>query len=419
MTTEQISDDAKAILLLCGHFGGKDDAGSAPLDIRDYNELSEWLVGKKWRPAGLLSTDGAAALEDAFFPLEPSRVKKLLARGAAMAFALEKWLNKGLWVLCRSDDDYPQRLRAHLKRNAPPVLFGAGDRALLEQGGLAVVGSRNVDPLGEHFAASVSERCAQQGFAIVSGGARGVDSIAMNAALESAGKVVGVLADSLLRTSLSGACRDALRDDRLVLVSPYNPEAGFNVGNAMGRNKLIYALADFAVVVSSDFKTGGTWAGAEEELKRDGGRTVFVRGGADVPRGNSELLKLGAKSFPEEAMSGDVRETLMSHGETHRAEEDVPAPTHPEITESKLVMVRESSASSAVAPLPSSIYEAVRPVLLNALTTPKSAAELAKELNIKKPQLDDWMKTAIRNGDVTATKKPARYVRNTAQYLSI
>ncbi len=419
MTTEQISDDAKAILLLCGHFGGKDDVGAAPLDIRDYNELSEWLVGRKWRPADLLSTEGAAALEDAFFPLEPARVKKLLARGAAMAFALEKWLNKGLWVLCRSDNEYPQRVRMHLKRNAPPVLFGAGNRALLEQGGLAVVGSRNVDPLGEHFAASVSERCAQQGFAIVSGGARGVDSIAMNSALESAGKVIGVLADSLLRTSVSGACRDAFRDDRLVLLSPYNPEAGFNVGNAMGRNKLIYALADFAVVVSSDFKSGGTWAGAEEELKRDGGRMVFVRSGEDVPRGNSELLKLGAKAFPEEAMFGDVREALKSQGNANRDEEPVSAPAYAEISESKPAMIRESPAIPSIAPLPASIYDAVRPLLLNALTSPKTAAELAKELNVKRPQVDEWMKTAIRTGEVTAMKKPLRYVRNTAQYLSI
>ena len=57
-------------------------------------------------------------------------------------------------------------------------------------------------------------------------------------------------------------------DGRLALVSPYDPAAGFNVGHAMGRNKLIYALADAALVVSSDYQKGGTWTGAVEQLKR-------------------------------------------------------------------------------------------------------------------------------------------------------
>ena len=84
-----------------------------------------------------------------------------------------------------------------------------------------------------------------------------------------------------------------LLDGQLVLLTPYAPTAGFSVGAAMGRNKVIYGLAEFAVVVSSDFQTGGTWAGAVEALKA-GWCPVFARDGADVPKGNRELLKLGA-----------------------------------------------------------------------------------------------------------------------------
>jgi predicted Rossmann fold nucleotide-binding protein DprA/Smf involved in DNA uptake len=65
----------------------------------------------------------------------------------------------------------------------------------------------------------------------------------------------------------------------------------------MGRNKLIYALAEFAVVVSSDHQTGGTWAGAVEALK-GGWCPVLARDASDVPRGNKELLKLGATALP-------------------------------------------------------------------------------------------------------------------------
>ena len=65
----------------------------------------------------------------------------------------------------------------------------------------------------------------------------------------------------------------------------------------MGRNKIIYALSEYALVVASDAKTGGTWAGATEAL-RAGWVPVFVREGPNVPPGNRDLLKLGGLPFP-------------------------------------------------------------------------------------------------------------------------
>jgi len=80
--------------------------------------------------------------------------------------------------------------------------------------------------------------------------------------------------------------RRLLMDGQLVLVSPYDPGAGFNVGNAMQRNKLIYALADAALVVNSDFEKGGTWAGAVEQLGKLKFVPLFVRstGSASIDR---------------------------------------------------------------------------------------------------------------------------------------
>jgi predicted Rossmann fold nucleotide-binding protein DprA/Smf involved in DNA uptake len=53
----------------------------------------------------------------------------------------------------------------------------------------------------------------------------------------------------------------------------------------MERNKLIYALADWAIVVASAAGQGGTWTGALENLKA-GWAPLFVRNGSDVPDGN-------------------------------------------------------------------------------------------------------------------------------------
>ena len=83
----------------------------------------------------------------------------------------------------------------------------------------------------------------------------------------------------------------------LCLVTPYSPDAGFSVGTAMGRNKLIYALADYAVVVASDVEKGGTWAGATEAMKAEW-IPVFILEYSDMPQGNRMLLKKGGIAFP-------------------------------------------------------------------------------------------------------------------------
>jgi len=131
----------------------------------------------------------------------------------------------------------------------------------------------------------------------------------MEGALEADGVAVGAMADSLERTVRQPDVRQYVIEGRLALVTPYVPSAGFSVGAAMGRNKLIYGLADYAIVVSSEFQSGGTWAGATEALKARW-CPVFVRSADSVPQGNRELVKLGAISLPEEELPeiDDLRE---------------------------------------------------------------------------------------------------------------
>jgi predicted Rossmann fold nucleotide-binding protein DprA/Smf involved in DNA uptake len=77
----------------------------------------------------------------------------------------------------------------------------------------------------------------------------------------------------------------------------------------MGRNKLIYAMADYGLVVSAEYKKGGTWAGAIEELNRDNSRPVFVRTGNNAPLGNNKLLDCGAIAWPQNT----EKERLQQH----------------------------------------------------------------------------------------------------------
>lgn len=407
MTTCQITENAKAILLLCGHFGRRSENGPAPLNIREYNEVANWLQSKKWWPADLLDGDKAGALDEALVPLPAPRLKGLLARGAVMAMAIEKWTNKGFWVLCRSDGDYPQRLKQHLKRNAPPILYGAGERSLLEKGGLAVVGSRNIDSAGEQFAEDVGRCSAEAGMQVVSGGAKGADETAMLGAFAAGGTVVGVMADSLLRRAVSGKYRQGIRDGQLLLVSTYNPEARFSVGAAMGRNKYIYALADYAVVVNSAYNKGGTWAGAEEELKREASRPVFVRIGEGVSRGNPELIKLGARPFPSDGLQSNLLEALertAEGGEEDGAEASPELPPTTSAASAEPFVKETDPAADQVqqeplsAPVvPTSVLEAVTPLILQTLDKPRTSQDVAKTLKVRKPQMDDWLRQLVKD----------------------
>jgi predicted Rossmann fold nucleotide-binding protein DprA/Smf involved in DNA uptake len=227
---------------------------------------------------------------------EAERLARLLSRGGGLAIELERLESLGIWIVTRADAHYPRRLKQRLKQAAPAILFGAGERALLGQTGLAVVGSRNVDDHGKTCADFVGNACAHEGLVLYSGGARGVDAISTQAALEARGTAVGILAHSLEKAIRAPDARPKLVSGDLALVTPYSPNAGFSVGAAMGRNKLIYALADYALVIASDAGKGGTWAGATEALKAKW-LPIFVLDGPNIPEGNHQLLQKGAIPF--------------------------------------------------------------------------------------------------------------------------
>lgn len=296
--------DTQAILLLCGHFSGKAERDVKPLTLTEYNDLAGGLRKAGLRPENLLHLEGREQIADfGFDGVDPERLTGLLGRGVEMGFAVEAWTRQGIWVVSRGETSYPARLKSRLREEAPALLFGVGNRELLDCIGLAVVGSRNADERGLAFARDVATRCAEEGIVVVSGGARGVDDEAMQAALSAGGSAVGVLPESVSKLAVSKAYRSHIQQQRLVLLSPYHPAARWTSGNAMGRNKHIYALSDWSLVVSSEAE-GGTWSGAVENLKR-GWVPLFVRTGRNAPAGNEKLIQLGGIPFPDQFEGGE------------------------------------------------------------------------------------------------------------------
>jgi DNA processing protein len=291
MINMTLSQDSLAILLLCSQLGVNDDSAK-PLTLREWNPLARRLHAASLRPSDLLIVSSSA------FPLElspedRSRISILTSRD--IQGELLRLESLGIYPITRADSDYPERYRQRLKDSAPSILFYAGEKALLGQPGIAVVGSRHLDVAGQECASFVGNACGLSGLVLYSGGAKGVDTLSMDSAIEARGTAVGILADSLEK--IVRARQDALHRGDLCLVTPYSPNAGFSVGAAMGRNRLIYTLADYAIVVSSNAETGGTWAGATETLK-NGWVPVFVLEYDRMPDGNKLLLQKGGLPFP-------------------------------------------------------------------------------------------------------------------------
>ncbi len=291
--------NTRAILLLTAPLiiGRERRSSPKPLAPGEYNRLARRLLELRRQPADLLGDGVRTLLEECRLDLDVERLDRLLDRGLLLSQAMERWRTRALWVMSRADVEYPRRLKRRLREHAPPVLYGCGNREDLETGGLAVVGSRNVDDNLIAYTEGVGRLAADARRTLVSGGARGIDQAAMRGALDAGGTVACVLADGLERAATRREHRNALMDGRLVLICPYDPAAGFLVGHAMQRNKLIYALSDAALIVSAEFEKGGTWAGAVEQLDRHRFVSVYVRATGEMEKGLDALLARGAQRW--------------------------------------------------------------------------------------------------------------------------
>ncbi len=457
--TPALSPNTQAILLLTAPLiAGRSTSPSELLSPGEYKRLARHLREIQRQPADLVSPDSADLLRTCHPVIDEARLQRLLGRGFLLSQVIERWQARAIWVVSRADAEYPRRLKARLREDAPAVIYGCGDMALLDSGGLAVVGSRHVDDSLIDYTMAVGRLAARAGRTLVSGGAKGIDQAAMRGALDAGGKVSGVLADSLEKTTMNREHRNLLLDGQLVLISPYDPNAGFNVGNAMRRNKLIYALADASLVVSSDLNKGGTWTGAVEQLDKLKFVSVYVRStGASSP-GLDALRSKGAPPWPNpqdadafEAVFEVDAPTQVPSPQSGLAlfSEDGPsgvAPTRPSFpaTAPAIAAPTESVPPSAAAPIDEPIESAPVPILSAALTpegipeaagpaaapstpadtlfaavrgviqlllrSPMKDVEVAAALGVSTAQAKAWLQRLVDESVIEKQKKPAGYI---------
>ncbi len=411
-----LSPNTQAILLLTAPLlAGGSKTSEDLLTPGEYKRLALHLREIKHQPEDLLAPDAAELLQACVSVIDEDRLRRLLSRGFLLSQAVERWQTRSIWVVSRADAQYPRRLKSRLREDAPAVLYGCGDISLLEKGGLAVVGSRQVDDALIEYTLGIGRLTAKAGKLLISGGAKGIDQAAMRGALEQGGKVCGVLADSLEKTAMNRDHRNLLLDGCLVLASPYDPNAGFNVGNAMQRNKLVYAVADAALVVNAETNKGGTWAGAVEQINKLRLVPVYVRTHGAASEGLTALLQQGALPWPEPKQPDELQDILSGQtlalpnvgGQlTLALTIEEPKPSHA-LRQNEMSM--PDGTINPHRPLADSLYAHASEILRQLLLKPMKVNDIAAALQITPPQAKAWLQRMVDEGLLEKNKQSAVY----------
>jgi DNA processing protein len=230
------------------------------LTIADFFQLSE----NDWKSQyGLEFKD----IEDL------KRAKTELANNAFLA---ESLLNEGYELIPITSPEYSKTLKDNLKAaHSPALLYVKGNKKIMHEKSIAIVGSRNASDHSLEFADNIAQLASREYKVVVSGFAKGVDKQALDSAIKYKGQSIIVLPQGIMTfgTGYKTYYKQIVDGDVLVL-STFFPKAPWKVELAMARNPIIYGLADEIYVAESSDK-GGTWSGVIDGLRKN--RKIFVR----------------------------------------------------------------------------------------------------------------------------------------------
>ena len=191
------------------------------------------------------------------------------------SFLIEELMAQGYDILPITHEDYPKLLKENLKYNAPTVIYSKGNKSLLQEPSIAIVGSRNADAKSLSFTDNIAKKAVENNKVVVSGFAKGVDRQALDSAVGVNGKSTIVLPQGIM-TFGSGFKEyfKHIAQGRVLVMSTFAPKAPWSVEFAMARNPIIYGMASEIFVAQSDSK-GGTWSGVIDGLRKN--RPIYVR----------------------------------------------------------------------------------------------------------------------------------------------
>lgn len=192
------------------------------------------------------------------------------------AFLAENLFSQGYDLIPITSPEYSKTLKQNLKAaNSPTLLYVKGNKKILHEKSIAIVGSRAAEGKSLDFTDNIAKIASKEFKVVVSGFAKGVDKQALDSAIKYKGQSIIVLPQGI--TTFNSGFKTYYKqivDGDVLVLSTFHPKANWATGLAMARNPIIYGLADEIFVAESSEK-GGTWSGVIDGLKK--GRKIFVR----------------------------------------------------------------------------------------------------------------------------------------------
>ena len=207
---------------------------------------------------------------------------------------MEQLERYGVKVFCQRDPEYPSRLKEIY--DYPPVLYVRGFLLPEDEWCLAVVGTRRATVYGRQVAEELVTDLARSKITIVSGLARGIDSVAHHSALEAGGRSIAVFGcglDMVYPSENATLARQIMEQGALVSEYPLGTKP--RAENFPRRNRIMSGLS-LGVLVIEASKTSGAMITAHLALEQN--REVFAIPGsilAPQSRGTNHLIQEGAK----------------------------------------------------------------------------------------------------------------------------
>lgn len=226
-----------------------------------------------------------------------------LRNGVDLSLIATQLARFNVTVLTWDDPQYPRRLQEI--DQPPPILYVRGTVTEADEWAVAIVGTRRVTTYGKQVAEQLATALAQNGVTVVSGLARGVDSVAHQTALKAGGRTIAVLGsgvDNLYPPENRKLAEDIMQSG--AVVSDYALGAQPEAANFPPRNRIISGLAIATVVVEASRQSGAL---ITAEFAAEQGREVFsVPGSIFAPQsqGTNRLIQQGARPLlhPQEVL---------------------------------------------------------------------------------------------------------------------
>lgn len=241
---------------------------------------------------------------EAMYELDDYQIKVLLQRSNKIKSALSKLYKKKIQFVTFQDEFYPSNLLTKLGNNAEPMFYYTGDLTIQKHKFVGYAGARDIDTVDRDWIFKMIKLNMIKKFNIVSGGARGTDSIAVLSGLKNGLFAIEFLAGSIEERMHDSRLSTYLEKGKLLLFTTVSPFKKLNrqeyIISALNRNQFIYAFSSATVVVKAKPNKGGSWAGATHALKHNHCK-VYVW---DQKKylGNQKLIEKGATGLSDDGL---------------------------------------------------------------------------------------------------------------------